>query len=98
MDTITANTIQKINIARHNIRFYPDGHEEIHKTALSALKLLNRLFELAREENCKRVRWQVSHWNTTALEFYKSIGAVVCGEEYNCDFGEAAIRGFTIKT
>ena len=36
-------------------------------------RLLNRLFEEARAADCKRVRWQVSHWNTKAMDFYKKM-------------------------
>ena len=38
-------------------------------------KLLKKIFEVAKAENCKRVRWQVSDWNTSAIEFYKKCGA-----------------------
>jgi GNAT superfamily N-acetyltransferase len=31
--------------------------------------------KLALQENCGRMEWQVLHWNTPALEFYRSIGA-----------------------
>ena len=30
---------------------------------------------LALEHNCGRMEWQVLHWNTPALEFYRGIGA-----------------------
>ena len=54
--------------------------------------LLDKLFEIARAENCKRVRWQVSDWNKPAIEFYKKLGAFVDEEIYNCDFDEVAIK------
>jgi GNAT superfamily N-acetyltransferase len=39
--------------------------------------LLARLAQLAIERNCGRVEWAVLDWNTSAIEFYKSIGAVM---------------------
>lgn len=55
--------------------------------------LLKKIFEVAREENCKRIRLQVSHWNTPAIEFYGKCGAEIDRDCYNCDF-----EGETIKT
>ena len=48
-------------------------------------KLMNKVFEIAKKENCNRVRWQVSKWNTSAIEFYKKIGAFIDDTEMNCD-------------
>ncbi len=48
-------------------------------------KLLTKIFEVAKKENCKRIRWQVLNWNTDALEFYKKIGATTDDEWINCD-------------
>lgn len=48
-------------------------------------RLLDRLIDLANEENCTKVRWQVSHWNTEAIAFYKKMGAKVDDTEINCD-------------
>ena len=33
--------------------------------------LIRRIFDVARAENCKRVRWQVLDWNTDAIGFYR---------------------------
>lgn len=54
--------------------------------------LLRKVFEVARKENCKRVRWQVLDSNSNAIGFYKKHGAVIHREWYNCDFGEKEIR------
>ncbi|HYE54973.1 MAG TPA: GNAT family N-acetyltransferase, partial [Chitinophagaceae bacterium] len=51
---------------------------------------------VARQENCKRVRWQVSDWNTPALEFYKKCGAEIDHEPCNCDFGLEQIQSFKL--
>ncbi|WP_153796149.1 GNAT family N-acetyltransferase [Foetidibacter luteolus] len=58
--------------------------------------LLKKIFETARLENCKRVRWQVSDWNKPAIEFYKKCGAELDEECINCDFDEHAIKAFNL--
>lgn len=47
--------------------------------------LLDKVIETAKAEKCKKVRWQVSHWNSKAIEFYKKRGAVMDDVEINCD-------------
>jgi len=47
--------------------------------------LLQAVIDLARQEGCKKVRWQVSKWNHNAIEFYKSMGASIDDVEINCD-------------
>jgi len=42
--------------------------------------LLARLAQLAIERNCGRVEWAVLDWNTPAIDFYKSIGAVMMSD------------------
>ncbi len=54
--------------------------------------LLEKIFEVANKENCKRVRWQVLNWNIDALELYKKIGATIDDEWINCDFDEKGIQ------
>lgn len=48
-------------------------------------KLIDKVIELAKKENCKKVKWQVSKWNENAIEFYKSKGAKIDDVEINCD-------------
>lgn len=48
-------------------------------------KLLDAIINIAKEEDCKKVRWQVSGWNKNAIDFYKKMGAVVDGTDINCD-------------
>jgi GNAT superfamily N-acetyltransferase len=48
-------------------------------------QLLESIIQLAKEEHCKKLRWQVSKWNANAIEFYKKMGAVVDDTEINCD-------------
>lgn len=59
--------------------------------------LLKEIFKIAKENNCKRVRWQVLDWNSNAIEFYKKIGATIDEEWFNCDFDVKGIQEFTIK-
>ena len=42
--------------------------------------LLSRLAAIAKERNCARFEWAVLEWNTPAIEFYRSIGAVPMSE------------------
>jgi diamine N-acetyltransferase len=48
-------------------------------------QLLDKLIDYAKSENCKKIRWQVSNWNTSAIEFYKKMGAEIDNTEINCD-------------
>lgn len=48
-------------------------------------RLIDEVIEMARKENCKKVKWQVSRWNQQAINFYKSKGAIIDDVEINCD-------------
>jgi len=48
-------------------------------------QLLQAVVHLAGQEGCKKVRWQVSKWNTNAIDFYKSMGAAIDEVEINCE-------------
>lgn len=56
--------------------------------------LLKQVFHDAREEGCKRVRWQVLDWNEPAIAMYRKYGALIDEEWLNCDFDEAGIAAF----
>ena len=47
--------------------------------------LFEKVIGLARNSQCKKVRWQVSKWNTNGIDFYKKMGATVDDMEANCD-------------
>ena len=47
-------------------------------------QLLDSVIGLAKEHNCKTVRWLVSRWNANAIEFYKSIGTQLDDTEMTC--------------
>jgi GNAT superfamily N-acetyltransferase len=61
-----------------------------------ASSLLKKIFEVAREENCKRVRWQVLNWNVTAIKLYEKCGATIDNEWSNCDFDRQGILEFSL--
>jgi GNAT superfamily N-acetyltransferase len=42
--------------------------------------LFLELVKIANEKDCGRVEWSVLNWNTPAIEFYKSMGAVPMDE------------------
>ena len=58
--------------------------------------LLRKVFEVARTENCKRVRWQVLNWNQPAIAMYRKSGAEIDDEWLNCSFDEKGIRDFDL--
>lgn len=47
--------------------------------------LINQAIAFAKENECNKMRWQVSSWNEAAIKFYKSIGAEIDDVENNCD-------------
>ena len=48
-------------------------------------KLLDTVIDLAKTNECKKMRWQVSNWNKNAQKFYEYIGAEIDDVELNCD-------------
>jgi GNAT superfamily N-acetyltransferase len=56
--------------------------------------LMDRVMKEARDENCRRVRWQVLDWNEPAINFYRKCGAEINGEWLNCTFDEEGIARF----
>ena len=70
--------------------------KEAYRMRGIAKRLLYAVFEVAREEKCHRVRWQVLNWNRNAIELYRKCGAVIDGEWSNCDFDEEGIADFRI--
>lgn len=49
-------------------------------------KLLDDVIEVARQNQCVRVVWQVSEWNKKAQKFYLNKGAKIDSGELNCIF------------
>ena len=48
-------------------------------------RLLDKIIETGKQNKCVKVRWQVSKWNTNAINFYIKKGAVINDVEINCD-------------
>jgi GNAT superfamily N-acetyltransferase len=48
-------------------------------------QLINKVIDYAKQSGCRKMRWQVSKWNTPAIAFYKKLGAVIEDTEQNCD-------------
>lgn len=59
-------------------------------------QLLAKIFEVAKAENCKRLRWQVLNWNKPAIDMYKKLGAKLDVQWDNCDFDVSDIKTFTL--
>jgi GNAT superfamily N-acetyltransferase len=57
-------------------------------------ELLKKIFALAKEENCKRLRWQVINWNHEAIKLYEKVSATIDNEWSNCDFDYEQIKRF----
>ena len=57
---------------------------------------MSKVFEVANEENCKRVRWQVLSWNTSAIQMYNKCGAEIDDEWLNCSFDSEGIKNFSL--
>ncbi len=57
-------------------------------------ELLKKIFKLAKDEGCKRLRWQVINWNTSAIDLYNKVGATIDNEWSNCDFDFEQIQKF----
>jgi GNAT superfamily N-acetyltransferase len=59
-------------------------------------ELLKKVFEEAKKEDCRRVRWQVLNWNKPAIEMYRKYGAEIDDEWLNCNFDQEGIKNFRI--
>lgn len=49
-------------------------------------RLMDKMFEVAKTEKCKRFRLQVLNWNHPAIKLYEKSGFNVDKTWYNCDF------------
>ncbi|WP_321436842.1 GNAT family N-acetyltransferase [uncultured Bacteroides sp.] len=48
-------------------------------------RLIGEVVDFAKKGNCHKLRWQVSNWNKSAIDFYTSLGAEIDNVEQNCD-------------
>lgn len=49
-------------------------------------KLLHAVLQKGREQDVRRVEWQVLDWNQDAINFYRSAGAILDAEWVNCHY------------
>ena len=70
--------------------------KETYRGGKIGARLLKKVIEVAKKENCKRLRWQVLNWNKPAIDFYKEFGAEFDDEWINCDFDYKSIQEFKI--
>jgi GNAT superfamily N-acetyltransferase len=54
--------------------------------------LLQRVAQVAVENNCPRLQWEVLDWNTPAIDFYKAMGADFLDEWRNVRVTGEALR------
>lgn len=57
-------------------------------------QLLKKTVDVAKRQNCHRMRWQVLDWNTEAQKLYEKVGAEISKEWYNCDLSRDGILKF----
>jgi len=50
---------------------------ESHRRLGIGKALFERIIEIARTGNCGRVEWLALDWNTSALDFYQKMGAII---------------------
>lgn len=48
-------------------------------------ELIKAVISYAKKSGCNGLRWQVSNWNTNAINFYENLGAKINKVEMNCD-------------
>ncbi len=58
---------------------------EVYRGSGAGTKLLEAVIYLAKQENCKRMRWLVSDWNNKAITFYKKMGAKIDRTDIICE-------------
>lgn len=47
-------------------------------------RLMQEVIHVGKSEDCAQLRWQVSRWNTPAIDFYDKLGAEIDDVEMNC--------------
>ena len=48
--------------------------------------LFDAVIQVAKKEKVRRMEWQVLHWNTSAIDFYRKDKALLDDEWINCKF------------
>lgn len=57
--------------------------------------LLARVMEVAKQQHCRRVRWQVLNWNKKAINVYEKAGAEIDNSWSNCDLNLEQINALS---
>lgn len=57
-------------------------------------RLFERVLLQAKEDQVGRMDWQVLNWNTSAINFYKKLGASLDDEWINCRLSKEQIQNF----
>ncbi len=65
-----------------------------HRGKRAGRALLQYLAQIAVSQNCGRFEWNVLDWNTPAIQFYKSIGAVPLNEWIGYRLAGDALKKF----
>jgi len=58
---------------------------QYRKQGLGA-QIMDQLEAIARDKDCKSMRWLVSRWNEPAIAFYKKRGTVIEDTEMTCQY------------
>jgi GNAT superfamily N-acetyltransferase len=67
--------------------------QEHRKTGVGKA-LYTRLLEYASKQNVKRVTWEVLDWNTNAIDFYESTGAIILKDWKVVHMKETGLKNF----
>lgn len=65
---------------------------EKHRKKNIGSRLFERVLQVAKEENVKRLEWQVLNWNEPAIAFYKKYNSQFDGEWLNCKLNYGQIQ------
>ena len=57
-----------------------------HRGSGIGSKLIKKVIEKAKAVNCRKIRWQVTEWNQSVIDFYESLVANIDRVEMSCDF------------
>lgn len=68
--------------------------KEKHRRKGIGTKLISKLFEIARKEKMKFVKWEVLDWNEPAIKLYKKLNARLDDSWIACKFDETQIKNF----
>ena len=61
-------------------------------------KLFDAFMGEAKRTGAKQVHWQVLDWNTSAIDFYKKLGASIEAEWLDCKMTEKKIDGYRVRS